>query len=181
MGNFNKLKRQQGFSMVELMLVFAIILGLAAMVFYVYPKVQESRIASEEQTNLTALQAGVKSVYQGRANYATLTPTILLNAQVVPNNMVNGADIVNRFREVVAVAPATLGGGTADNGFSFTYTGVSQAACTKLAVSLGSTFDVVNIGGVDAKAFGDLDTNEATATTQCAAGLGANTMIFSSR
>lgn len=181
MGKFSKLKSQQGFSMVELMLVFAIILGLAAMVFYVYPKVQESRIATEEQTNLTALQAGVKSVYQGKANYASLTTQILLDAQVVPNNMVTGTDIVNRWREVVAVAPATLAGGTANNGFSFTYTGVSQAACTKLAVSLGATFDIVNINGTDAKAFGALDTDEAVATAQCAGGLANNTMVFSSR
>lgn len=181
MGNFKKLKRQQGFSMVELMLVFAVILGLAAMVFYVYPSVVESRLAKEEQTNLTALQAGVKSVYQGRANYATLTSTILLNGQVVPSNMVSGTDVINRWREIVTIGPVTLGGGSANNGFSFTYTGVSQAACVKMAVSLGANFDVININAVDAKVLGTLDTDEAIATTQCAAGGAANTMVFSSR
>ena len=167
--------------MVELMLVFAIILGLAAMVFYIYPKVQDNQIASEELANLTALQAGVKSLYQSKATYASLTPQVLLNANVVPNNMISGVDIVNRWRNVIVVSPTTLAGGTPNNGFSLTYAGVSQAACAKLAISLGATFDVINIAGVDAKTFGTLETDESIAATQCALGGTNNTMILSSK
>lgn len=177
---FNKKNSQIGFSMVELMLTFAIILGLAAMVFYIYPKVKDNQITLEEATGLTTLQAAIKTLYQTKASYSSISAQLLIDANVVPMNMVSGNEITNRWRNSVTVSPATLSGNAVNNAFSLTYTGVSQAACAKLAISLGDSFDVISVGGVDVKTFGTTSTDEALAASQCAAGGPNVSMVLTS-
>jgi type II secretory pathway pseudopilin PulG len=171
---------RKGFSMVELLLVFAVILGAAVMVFVAYPKLKANQAATTENTNLSTLQAGIKNIFQGKPNYTGLVPTVLINAQVVPNTMVNGTNIVNSWGATVAIAPATLGG-LANNAYSITYPSVPQDVCVKLASSSGLNFDTVTIGTTAVKTFGSMDVDVVATTTACAAGGAANSIVMVAR
>lgn len=180
MKRLNMMKKQAGFSMVELLMVFAVILGAAVLVFVAYPKVKDNQAAATENTNLSTLQAGIKSLYSGKSNFAGVTPTVLLNAQVVPNTMINGANIVNTWGQTVTIASASLGG-VPNNAYSISYSAVPQGPCVKLVSAAGLNFDTVSVNSTAIKTFGNSDIDIAALAGACAGGGTANTILMTGR
>lgn len=174
---FNRSNRK-GFSMVELLLVFAIIMGAAVMVFVVYPKVKANSVTTEENQNITTIQGGVKSLFQSKANYSQVSPSLLIAASVVPNTMVSGTTLVNRWGGAVTIGPSTA----VPNGYAITYASVPDDICFKLVPSVGMNFVAVGVGSA-----GSLKTklNEEIDMTKlasaCVGGTSGNTLYFDDR
>ena len=102
-----KMKRinKKGFSLLELLLVLGIIAALVIAAFIIYPKVQDSNRASTEAKNISAIMAGVKSLYSGQPNYKGLDDQVAYKAKIYPDNMVidNGTNFVNSYSGTVSV------------------------------------------------------------------------------
>ena len=64
-------KSKKGFSLLELLLTLGVIAGIIIAAFIVFPKVQASQKIDKESRNITAIQAGVKSLYGGRAKISS--------------------------------------------------------------------------------------------------------------
>lgn len=180
-----KLNKNKGFSMVELLMVFVVILFASVVVFLTWPKLSANSTAQKENTQLSTLQAGIKSTFQGNQGYAGLTPAVLLNSNIVPNTMINDqgtpatADdkIVNSWGKEVAIAPAPLSG-VANSAYAITYEAVPQAVCVKLATGTGLSFITVTVNATQVKSPTQNSVNIAAAATACAAGADENKIIF---
>ena len=152
----NKVKK--GFTLVEILLVVGFIALAGIGIYTIYSKVQVSNQANTESRNLDTLRAGIKSMYGGSPNFASITNTVVNNARITPDSMRDAADasiITNTFGGVVTITPTTLGAAAAaNNAFSITYANVPGAVCSKLVSSAGVQFNTVTVEGSPVKIFG---------------------------
>lgn len=106
-------KIQQGFSLLELLLVLGTIAALIVGAFIVYPKVQAAQRAEAESKNIATIQAGIKSLYAGSATYTGLTSSAANKAGAFPANMIRiagaGTNIVNTWKGYVTLASVATG------------------------------------------------------------------------
>lgn len=182
MKNFNYARAQGGFSLIELLLVLAIVAALAVAAFIVYPRVQAGRNATYESQVLSSAQAGVKALFTTN-NYANLTDEVAWNAGIFPDNMkmATAGEIRNQWDGPVTVSGANRAGADSATAptryFKITYEDVPTDVCIRLAGAA-----VQNFGGVfiDAGNAGELGTaaqnlyadtptalNEANISTGC--------------
>lgn len=186
MNKFNQARSQGGFSLIELLLVLAIVAALAVAAFIVYPRVQAGRNATYEAQVLSAAQAGVKALFTTN-NYAKLSTATAVNAAIFPANMnVSATAIENQWAGDVVVGHAdpstgaiTQGGpstATIQRYFGFSYEDVPTDVCIRLAGSAAQNFGAVYVGGetlVKAQnLYGDAPTgadalDESVIATQC--------------
>lgn len=111
---------------------------------------------------------GVKGLYGGSPNYATLTNTVVVDANIVPSSMNNGGTIQDTWGGTVNIGPDA----TYSNAFDITLAAVPQEACVKLATGMASS-DVSINGGANIAS----PVDPGTAAAQCAAGNG-NSILF---
>ena len=162
MQNFKSNKQAKGFSLLELMLVLAAIVVLGAIVFQQYNKFRVSQQASQEAQNLAAAATAIKGLYTS-GNYISLDAGVAANANLFPDDMINGTTVTNQFGGAVTVGPvaATSALANAANAFTATaapsatnvtryfgiqYADVPSAVCVKLATAAAPTFDKVQVG-----------------------------------
>lgn len=142
---------KKGFSLLELLLVLGIIAALVVAAFIVYPKVQDSNRAATEAKNISALMAGVKSLYSGQSYYKGLDDQVAYKAKIYPDNMVvgNGTNFVNSYSGTVSVeSSANTSTGEDDSGFRIKYTLLPSITCAKIITEVGSNFYEINANGV---------------------------------
>lgn len=153
----NQFKTSQGFSLIELLLVLAIIAALAVAAFVIYPRVQAGRAATYEAQVLSSAQASVKALFTNN-NYAGLTTPIAVQGDFFPANMldktVGSEAILNQFDGAVTLIGADATG--ADDAtaparfFKIVYADVPTEVCIKLAGSAVQNFNGVFITGLGA-------------------------------
>lgn len=164
--------KQSGFSLIELLLVLAIIAAIAVGAFIIYPKVQASRAASTESTNLSTIQTAIKGIYTA-GRYGTLNNTVALGADVFPSSQVEGTSVINQWSGTVTAGPSTSAGaaGTATSRyFRLVYTDVPSNVCTKLAMAASANFGTIVIGTTivqDDYSPTQVALNEASVVTAC--------------
>lgn len=174
-------KKQKGFTLIELLIAFAIILVALGIVFIAVPSVQNKRLASAEQSNLSLLKASVSSA-MGNVSYAGLNNSVLIAAGQIPDAMrVPGSTdrIVNSWSGAVTLAPLNLGGGV-NNGFTITTEGIPQSVCFQLGTNLASTAETLTINGTNLKAFGAPNPTVPAVSAACNVSA-ANTIVFGNR
>lgn len=80
-------KHKKGFSLLEIILVLAIAAAIIVSAFIIYPKVQYYNRVNQEVKNLSALSAGINSLYVGQPYYTGVSNLTIINAGLVPDNM----------------------------------------------------------------------------------------------
>ena len=149
--------RSQGFSLIELLLVLAIIAALAVAAFIIYPRVQAGRQATFETQVLSSAQASVKSLFT-QGDFRNLTTAAALNGKFFPDSYVNGAALNNQFGGTVTAgsitdittAPpvqAAAAAAAARPYFGITYTNVPSEVCVRLAGGAAGNFGAIVING----------------------------------
>lgn len=161
MKNFNNARAQGGFSLIELLLVLAIIAALAVAAFIVYPRVQAGRNATYEAQVLSSAQAGVKALFTTN-NYVKLSTDTAINAELFPANMnISATTIENQWAGAVTAGAADPADGSLTEGdssstgivrfFGFKYVGVPTDVCIRLAGSAVNNFGAVYVNDVMAQ------------------------------
>ena len=193
MKNFNKARNQAGFSLIELLLVLAIVAALAVAAFIVYPRVQAGRNATYESQVLASAQAGVKALFTTN-NYDKINLASAYNAELFPKNMnISATSIQNQWAGAVTVEPSAAdgglatGAGTIDRYFKISYANVPADVCIRLAGAAVQNFGTVLVGANVAGAVkvqdlysagaGALALDEALIATNCKQAGGA-TLVF---
>jgi prepilin-type N-terminal cleavage/methylation domain-containing protein len=149
---------QSGFSLIELLLVLAIIAALAVAAFIIYPRVQSGRNATYEQQILSSAQAGVKALFTTN-NYANLNATVAADAELFPASMkLSDGTIQNQWGGVVAVGPTGPDGAASAvvpaRYFSFVYPNVPADVCIRLAGAAVSNYGTVRVDVANGGAIG---------------------------
>ena len=180
-------RKSKGFGLLEVILVFALVIGAAAVVFTVFQSAKPSADASNEGSNISTIATNLKSTYGISNSYVGLTSTSAISAQVIPASMVSGTGssvAINSGWGTVTVA-ADAGGSSAavcanaGRCFDITYNSVPQAACLKLVQGIAGFFDDVTVDTADIFTAGKLDS--AKAVTACSGGTSgaySGTLVF---
>lgn len=133
-------RHNHGFSLIELLLVLAIVAAVAVAAFIVYPKVQASNVAKEEAEVITSAVASIKEMFPN-GNYANLSNQVAIAAKIFPDNMLLENTIQNRFGSTVFVGPSKR----SVKVFKITYMRPPSHICTKLVPLLAQRFKGVNV------------------------------------
>ena len=176
--------KQQGFTLIELVLVLGVIALIAIAAFLVYPSVVAGTQANTESTDVTAITACVKTLYGSTGSYTGLSTTTAIQGHCPPSTMVAGnygsTTMNSVWGQLVNVAVNTN-----PVLFDITYSNVPTAACLKFVADIGSNFDKVVIGSTTVKdtIAGDTQVpfSPANVITGCTAADPAPSIIFTSR
>lgn len=168
---------QQGFSLLELLLVLAVIAALGVAAFLIYPRVQAGRSASSTAQVLSGAQASVGAIFTN-GNYSKLDSSVAYNADVFPESM-KGATAGTFSNEWDG--PVTIFGSNADGTanatsgrfMTITYADVPANVCKKLVPAAAANFGRVEVGTtvvVDQYAATPVALDEAAVITACGTG-----------
>ena len=171
-------KAQGGFGLLEMILVFILVIGAAAVVFTMFGSAKPSAEASNESQELSTLAANLQGTFGLGRDYSNLTDASAINAKAVPENMVSGTSVINGWGGAL-----TLGPGANKTQFSIEYVGIPAAACVKFVTAAAGFFD--NVGNTANAADGTYrqnggPVNTSKIVTDCSAGTigGAKPVYF---
>lgn len=159
---------QSGFSLVEILLVLAIIAVLGIAAFIIFSQVRDANRAHTESQNLTTIIVGVRNLYANRADYNGLTTGIANQAHIFPSSMndkqYGATDPVSHLGNgLVDVEPW----GANEKRFAVIYRDVPIEICIKIAQNYGKNVDEVQVNGVTVKAFGELGSDPGETLLEC--------------
>jgi prepilin-type N-terminal cleavage/methylation domain-containing protein len=147
--------RQSGFTLIEILLVIGIIAVLAIAAFVIFPQVQSSQRANTAQSNITAITAGLKSLYGATRDYGTLTSGVANQAGAVPVSMNGGntsssASLVTPWNGTAVISGSDAAGAAATavgtRYFRIVLDAMPSSICVKLIPGLVQNFKTVLIG-----------------------------------
>jgi len=174
--SFNK--RSKGFGLLEVILVFAIVIGAAAVVFTVFQSAKPSADASNEGSNVSTIATNLKSTYGISNSYAGMTKANAISAKAIPSSMTDGTLITSSWGDVDVKAAGAAAGvcATAGRCFDITYNAVPTDTCAKLVQGVAGFFDDIQVGGASVL---DSTTGKPSSTnivSKCAGTSGASTV-----
>lgn len=177
-------QRQKGFSLIELMLVLAVMAALAVAAFFIYSKVQVARTANQTAQTLAQAQATLKGVFVSE-KYDELTTAVAVAGKFFPPQMTSSpTTLKNQWDGAVTIngsdargAPITPGGAVARH-FAIRYEAVPDDVCKRLVPSAALNFGRVVIGSTtvfDQLTEIKMDISEASIVSACN---GNSTILF---
>lgn len=167
------LKRQAGFTLVELGIVVAIGAVIIGLGLVVVPSLLASTRANAEISEIPTIATKIQRAYANRPTFAGMNQATVIGLKAFPDSSVTGAVISNRWGGLVTVAPATLV--VANDAFTITTTGVPSEECVQVGQGLETVARSIAIpAGTPVKTDG-VALNLTTLGTQC--DLGATTAI----
>lgn len=186
----NKIKKQKGFTLLELLAVLIIIAILGMGLYFTLARVQASSDANTEGKHIDLVTSAVKQLYAGSNNFTKITTAYVVQSGAVPADLLSGGGsasstgttINNKWNGTITVAPTTVGGATISNAFTITDTQVPQDVCVKLATNTGNNYLVVSVNGTPIRNYGDVTAIDPTAAVQqCQTSTTNNTLVFTSQ
>lgn len=135
-------KKQRGATLIELLLVFVVIGGIAIAAFVILPSVQLSQRVNNESTRIATIAANLSGTFGSASNYVGLDNALGVSANVFPSGMVSGTAVTSGFGGAVTILPNA----TDNTFFNIVYAGVPAEACQKLAAGVAANFSNVLVG-----------------------------------
>lgn len=143
---FNITKRKKkGFSLLELLLVFGIIAALIVGVFMIYPKISSGQKIDSDIKILGTLNAGIKNLYAGQADFTGLSVDAVIKSKIVPEDIVDDGLIWDSWGANVLIEPYY------DGSFYIGFENVSVDACPKFVTQAGASFFKIVVGSREVK------------------------------
>lgn len=150
--NFN-MNNEKGFSLLEIILVLGIITALIVSAFIVYPKIQSSQRANTEIKNIATIMAGINGLYAGMTRYVGLNNQTLINANIIPDNMLSSEEGVNNKITSswggdvnISLANQINDDGIIISSVKISYSSVPALECQKIIISSQSLFNLIYAG-----------------------------------
>lgn len=162
--NFHSLKGRtsRGFGLLEVILVFAIVIGAAAVTFSVYQSAKPTADIANAVAKMTTITGNLKSTFGVNHSYRGISTQLAIQAQAIPADMVTDATHAHSQWGSLNVYM------TSNTQFALVYANVPSDACTKLVMAIQNLYRDVTVKGTPVIANGVVDTNAIV--TQCGAG-----------
>ena len=133
------MKKEKGFTMIEILLGIVIVAILMVGIFSYLPKIMENKNIDNENKNLNSISILLNSFYQNQNNYKTVNNKNIIDAHLVPDNMnvdKNTYKIYNEWKGEIQFSSADKkinnNESIANGLYSITYQGLPKDACIKL-------------------------------------------------
>lgn len=141
-------KKQQGLTLIEVLLVLGVLILLLLAAFVTFPQVRDRNYVNQENQRLLRIAATLKNLYVTKATYTGLTTDIANQARAFVSeanggNYGAGQEILNLWGGRVEVAPYAPNPAF----MQISYAGVPTDACQKLASGVAVNFAEVSIEG----------------------------------
>jgi len=123
-----KKRREQGLSVLEIVIIALVGLILLAAVLVVYHRFQRDNEVSDGISDLTSTISSIESQFQGQPSYGasgTSLNSLAIDAKLVPSTMIVNGNLQDPWGGAVSIAAAS-------QGFTITYNGLPQSACEAL-------------------------------------------------
>jgi len=182
--------RNQGFSLIELLLVLGVLAILLVAAFVVYPQVRDRHQANAEAVNLASIKAAVINLYASKGSYAGLKNDVANQARVVPASM-NGGDygptvaLKSSWGEDITIGavssqinvPFVVPG---NRSFRIIYTKVPKTICLNMVTAASGNFFKITVNGTDliSNQGGLMDFNTQRAVEACAADINEQVAFY---
>lgn len=145
---------KKGFSMIELIIVIAVLGVLTAVVLQQAQGMRESSNINKESSNLGMITSAVQATFTSQGDYTGLANDIVTRNNAFPANMVDDgapANINSSWALAgVDITPTTFNG-TADAAFMISYSSVPDSSCQDFVARNYPSFYRVDIGGTQIK------------------------------
>lgn len=134
---------RRGFGLLEVILVFALVIGASAVVFAVFQSAQPSDEAHRANSSLTVLAANIRGVYAVGGDYSSISAPLLIKNSLVPKDLIaaSGTSIIGFWQK-----PITVQAYPDSHHFTIFYEGVPQDACSKFVLGTANYFSDVSMG-----------------------------------
>lgn len=167
MKNFKSMKKQLGFTLVEVGIVVAVVLLLLTGVIGV-PKIIANAKANDEIGELKTITTAVQKIYATSPNYAGVTLAEVISLKGIPDERKVSATVAaNRWGGAITMAPTTCN--TANDCMLMTSNNVPEVECVAVIPSAAGGFARIGVAGTDVKPLGGA-LDKTALGTQCAGG-----------
>jgi type II secretory pathway pseudopilin PulG len=140
-----KKRNTKGFGLLEVILVFAIVIGAAAVVFTVFQSAKPSADASNEASNLSTIATNLKSTFGINHDYSGVTNTTAIAAKAIPTSMVSGtAGVQSEWGPVTLTGVAQTA--TTPSTYNIVYADVPSDTCAKFVTGVSGFFPNITVG-----------------------------------
>lgn len=144
MKNLKQLKKNSGFTIVELLIGIGVIVGFLAFVYGVYSRISTSNHANTMTGDLTTFQTKIHEVYANDpAGYGTGDMTAgVITSKAYPGdlNLSSSNKLTSTFAGDVSIKADT------SNQFTITYASVPSGVCIAVANKLASSGEWIKVG-----------------------------------
>lgn len=146
-----RLPNYKGFTLTEILLVLVIAAAIVISAFIIYPKVKVASDTKTEITNFGYIVATIKQIYGSSAGYGSLNTQILIDSNNVPENMINGSDIINSWSGKYYVSGFDAGmtsNGHVSGGKPMFYVGMANipfSACVQMVNYYWDTAELIGV------------------------------------
>lgn len=150
--------------------IFVGLIMMAGIFGLVQISLQGSKV-QEAQNNLSTIRTSIQQLFAGQPDYSGLNNSLAISANMVPESMVSGSNILNAWSGDVTVST-----GSSSSTFSIQYDDVPEEACIKFAPFGYGTWTSVDVGGSSISQNGGTAVSDAVS----ACGSGGNSITFTS-
>lgn len=146
--------RIQGFGLLEMILVFILVIGAAAVVFVMFGSAKPSAEASNQSRELATLASNIQGTFGQYRDYTPLTNQRAINVHAVPPDMV--ADATNFIITNGWGGNINLSVALNKTQYKIVYDGIPADACAKFVNAAAGYFETVGStnNGTDIRANG---------------------------
>lgn len=135
------LSKNEGFSLLEIILVLIISIVLFSGAMYLYNKVKMSNQIHQETKNIAFIKTSIETLFAGKATYTGLNQYTLLYNKMIPDNMISNSSIINAWGGSVTIG---LYNSSYPAYYAITYYNVPVEACARLATAMRKIFPSVS-------------------------------------
>lgn len=181
----NRIKKQKGFTLLELLAVLIIIAILGMGLYFTLAKVQASSDANTEGKHIDLVTSAIKQLYAGNNNFANITTAVVIGSGALPADLLaaggtstsQGSTITNKWGGSITIAPASVGTGT-NNAYTITDPEVPQDVCVKMLSNTGNNYLVVAANGNQVRAYGNVTSIDPTQAVTACSSQTTNSLTF---
>lgn len=126
--------KQRGLTLVEAVMVLGVSSMVLAGIIVFYNMASMSSKINSTTNQIAELNGIIHNVYTAAANYSTLNNTAMIDSETIPASMVEGSNIIHKFKNTITLSSANYNGGN-NNTYYITLDGLPNQACNNIAVT----------------------------------------------